>query len=140
MMSGLPGSGKDRWIAENLPDWTKVSLDDLRREMGIDPAGNQGPVISAAREKAREHLRQHRSFVWNATNISSQIRSQCIDLFAKYNARVRIVYVETLPETLYQQNREREGRVPESVINKLLDRWEVPRITEAHMVEWIVPQ
>lgn len=27
MMSGLPGSGKDTWIQENLPDWGVISLD-----------------------------------------------------------------------------------------------------------------
>lgn len=32
VMSGLPGAGKDYWIAANGPDWPVVSLDKLRHE------------------------------------------------------------------------------------------------------------
>jgi predicted kinase len=44
----LPGSGKDTWLATNAGDAPVISLDDLRAELDIDPAG-QGPVIAAAR-------------------------------------------------------------------------------------------
>ncbi|HEX8351941.1 MAG TPA: AAA family ATPase [Pyrinomonadaceae bacterium] len=137
MMSGLPGAGKDFGVAENLPDWPVVSLDGLRREMGISPTENQGPVVSRAREAAREHLRKKRNFVWNATNVSRQIRELSVNLFAAYNARVRIVYVEAPEERLYAQNRERADPVPAEVIRKLTARWEVPDLTEAHRVEWV---
>ncbi|HZS43588.1 MAG TPA: AAA family ATPase [Blastocatellia bacterium] len=137
LMSGLPGAGKDYWIAENLPDWPVISLDDLREELDIDPAESQGRVVAEARERAREFLRRNQSFIWNATNISRRIRQQCIDLFAAYNARVRIVYVDVPEETLFRQNRERNNPVPADVIRRLLDRWEVPDLTEAHKVEWI---
>jgi predicted kinase len=138
LMSGLPGSGKDYWIAEHLADWPIVSLDGIREEMGISPKDNQGRVVTIARERAREYLRRKQSFVWNATNISRRIRKQCIDLFAAYNAKVRIVYVETSEEELYRQNRERPNEVPTEVIRRLLERWEVPDIREAHRVEWVV--
>jgi len=136
LMSGLPGAGKNYWIAQNLPDWPVISLDDLREELEVDPTENQGPVVSEARERAREYLRRKQSFIWNATNISRQIRSQCIDLFAAYNARVRIVYIDVSQQTLFRQNREREKPVPADVINRLLDRWEVPDLTEAHRIDW----
>jgi predicted kinase len=138
LMSGLPGSGKNHWVRANLPDWPVVALDDLRAELGVDPADAQGPVVARARELAREHLRQGRSFVWNATSLSRQLRGECVRLFADYNARVRIVYVEVSPERLFAQNRQRPAPVPEAVIEKLLDRWEVPDRTEAHRVDWFV--
>jgi putative nucleotidyltransferase with HDIG domain len=137
MMSGLPGAGKNFWIAQNLPEWPVVSLDELRREMKISPTENQGPVVSRAREMAREHLRKKQSFIWNATNISRQIRELSINLFAAYNARVRVVYIEAPEERLYSQNRERESPVPAEVIRKLTARWEVPDLTEAHRVDWV---
>jgi len=137
LMSGLPGAGKDFWVAENLPGWPVVSLDGLRREMGVSPTANQGPVVSKAREAAREHLRRRRPFVWNATNVSRQIRDLSVGLFAAYNARVRIVYVEAPEGRLYAQNREREEAVPPEVIRKLTARWEVPDLTEAHRVDWV---
>lgn len=137
MMSGLPGAGKDFWVAENLPDWPSISLDALRREMKVAPTQNQGPVVSRARESAREHLRKRRPFVWNATNVSRQMRELSVNLFAAYNARVRVVYVEASEARLFAQNRERADSVPAEVIRKLTARWEVPDLTEAHRVEWV---
>jgi predicted kinase len=138
VMSGLPGAGKDHWIEANAPDWPVVSLDELRREMKIAPAENQGPVAARARERAREYLRRRQSFIWNATNISRQLREHCISLCAAYNARVHIVYVETGAAALAEQNRSRERVVPPEVINRLIARWEPPDLTEAHQVELVV--
>ena len=61
-----------------------------------------------------------------------------IDLFAAYGARVRVVYLEVPEERLRRQNRERAARVPQTVMDRLLDRWEVPDCTEAHQVDYIV--
>jgi putative nucleotidyltransferase with HDIG domain len=140
VMSGLPGAGKDTWIREHLSDWPVVSLDAVREELDIDPSDEQGAVVNHARDQARDHLRHGRSFVWNATNLSRQLRAQCIQLFADYHARVRIVYVEVPEDRLLRQNRERAAPVPQKVLQRLLDRWEVPDLTEAHGVEWIVDQ
>jgi putative nucleotidyltransferase with HDIG domain len=137
MMSGLPGAGKDYWVALNLPDWPVISLDELRREMKVKPTANQGPVAAKARAMAREYLRKKQPFVWNATNISRQIRELSINLFAAYNARVRIVYVEAPEDRLYAQNHERPDPIPAEVIRKLTARWEVPDLTEAHHVDWV---
>ena len=102
VMSGLPGAGKDRWIAANLPGWPIVSLDDLRSELDVDPTDDQGTIVQTARSRAREHLRASRSFVWSATNLSRAVRSQPIRLAAEYQARVRVVYIETTPEILFR--------------------------------------
>jgi predicted kinase len=138
LMSGLPGAGKDYWIGENLPDWEVISLDTLRREMDIKPKERQGRVVSAARERAREFLRRKQGFVWNATNLSRQVREQCINLFAAYNARIRIVYLDVPERKLFEQNSARDAEVPAKIIRDLLDRWEVPDKTEAHRVDWVV--
>ena len=138
VMSGLPGAGKDAWVRANLPGWPMVSPDVVRDELGIDPADEQGQVINRAREQARELLRAGRSFVWNATNVSRQVRGQIVRLLADYGARVRIVYVEVPEERLLRQNGQRAAPVPQAVLERLLDRWEVPDRTEAHRVEWVV--
>ena len=39
---------------------------------------------------------------------------------------------------LFPQNRQRATPVPEGVIERLLERWEVPDRTEAHQVDWVV--
>jgi predicted kinase len=138
LMSGLPGAGKDHFIRTHLSDRTVIALDELRDELDIDPDEAQGKVINEARDRARELLRRGEPFVWNATNVSRQLRRLVLELFAQYQARIRIVYVEAPPETLFEQNRQRQRRVPAGVIERLLDRWEVPDRTEAHAVEWHV--
>ncbi|MEG5000242.1 AAA family ATPase [Microcoleus sp. B4-D4] len=138
LMSGLPGSGKDYWIEENLPDWPVISLDALRLEMDVPPHKNQSVVVDTAKQRAKEYLRSGTSFVWNATNTTKQMRQQLIDLFAAYKARIRIVYLEVPLEEVWRRNRSRTAAVPEAIIHKLADRLDIPDRTEAHQVEWIV--
>ena len=138
VMSGLPGSGKDTILRQRFPEWQNVSLDAIRRELKAEPTDNQGAVISAAKERAKEFLRRRENFVWNATNLSRELRSHVIDLLAGYKARVRIVYVEAPLTKLYAQNRKRKHTVPESVMKRMMEKWEVPDLTEAHRVEWLI--
>jgi predicted kinase len=137
LMSGLPGAGKDTWIHEHMGNVPVVSLDEIRRELRISPTGNQGRVVATARERARDYLRLQQSFVWNATNVTRALRSQLIDFFTGYHARVRIVYVEAPFATVLLRNRHRQYPVPQTVIEKFISKLEVPDPTEAHEVVWI---
>ncbi len=137
VMCGLPGAGKDHWIAHNT-DLPVVSLDALREELDTPATGNQGAVIQAAREHAREHLRRHQSFVWNATSLTRDLRGRIISLAADYHARVRIVFLDTAYRRLVRQNRDRSASVPLAVIEKMTRLWDPPDLTEAHRVDWIV--
>jgi predicted kinase len=137
VLSGLPGAGKDHWIAANRPDLPVVSLDRLRAEMGVDPAGDQRAVAAAAHELARGHLRAGRSFVWNATNVSRTQRDLCTGLIAGYRGRVEVVALEAPPRVLRDRNRARAAPVPDAVIDRLVRRWETPDPTEAHRVDWL---
>ena len=138
LMSGLPGAGKDTWVSRHAGDLPVVSLDALREALEVDPTDAQGAVIQAAREQARVYLRQGQPFVWNATNLSRELRGGLVDLCTAYKARVRVVYCEAGHARLWAQNRERAQPVPESVIQRLLSRWVVPEITEAHRVEVVI--
>jgi putative nucleotidyltransferase with HDIG domain len=136
LMSGLPGSGKDTYIQQQLAHLPVVSLDVLRKELGIAPSDPQEPVALAALERARVYLRQKQDFVWNATNLRHELRARPLGLAADYNFRVKIVYREAPHARLFAQNRNRAAAVPEAVMNKYLDRWEVPTRVEAHEVEY----
>ena len=137
LMCGLPGAGKDHWIAHNL-DLPVVSLDAVREALDIGGTGNQGAVIQAAREQAREHLRRAQSFVWNATSLTRDLRGRSIDLAASYNARVRIVFLDTAHKRLMRQNRERERQVPAHAIEKMTRLWDPPDLSEAHRLDWVI--
>lgn len=132
VMAGLPGSGKDTWLARHRGDLPIVSLDEIRGEIGVDPTGNQGEVAQLAQERCREFLRTGTSFAFNATNTMRQTRNRWLDLFADYHARIEIVYLEPPMRELLRQNSSRTKRVPESVIRKLADRCEPPTWVECH--------
>jgi putative nucleotidyltransferase with HDIG domain len=138
MMCGLPGAGKDMYVRTHLAGLPIVSLDDLRAEMDVDPADNQGAIVQAGRERVREHLRRGEDFVYNATNVNRQRRGPILQLAADYGARVRIVYVEAPWATLLAHNRARQGRVPEAVIRRVSERWEVPSLLEAHRMDVVL--
>jgi predicted kinase len=137
MMSGLPGGGKDAWLAAHCPDLPVVSLDDVRCELGVEATDDQGGVIQAARERCREHLRSGRSFAFNATNLLRQTRRRWIDLFAGYDARIEVVYVEPPLPVILDRNRRRERPVPEKVVLGLAARYEPPTQTEAHGLAFV---
>jgi predicted kinase len=139
VLSGLPGAGKDTLIRRRYPGLPVVSLDALREELDIDHGANQGPIVQAARERARGHLRRSEPFVWNATNLQRTFRGNLLALLSDYRARVRMVYVEVPLPTLLAQNRSREAAVPERVLRRMMDRWELPDATEAHSLEHAVP-
>ena len=137
IVCGLPAVGKDHWIRENVPGLPCVSLDALRKQLDIDPRDRQGPVVEAARQLARYHLRAGDSFVWNATNVSRDVRSRILDLCADYNAWIDVVHVETTPENLHRRNRARARPVPVDAIARMLERWTVTDRTEAHRVRLV---
>jgi predicted kinase len=138
LLSGLPGAGKDTWLQAHLPRWPVVSLDAIRRELGVSPEADQGAVAQEAKRRAREFLRTQTSFAWNATNVTRAMRAQLIELFTAYRARVRIVYLEAPYATLLGRNRSRAAPVPEDVIDRMARRLDLPDVTEARSAEWLV--
>lgn len=137
LMSGLPGTGKDTWISQHIPEMPMISLDHIRKEMKVSPTDDQGKVIREAREQAKIFLRRKLSFVWNATNISRDIRQKQIRLFEQYGAAVRIIYLETDEATRRVRNAARADAVPEAAVEKMLRKTELPLPEEAQAVEWL---
>lgn len=138
LLCGLPGSGKDTLIQQAYGDWPVVSLDAIRRQHRISPRDSkaQGWVAQQAKEQARVLLRQKTSFVWNATNLSAQLRSNMIQLFGTYKAKTRIIYLEVPYQELLARNRKREHSIRTSVLHRMIRKLEVPKLWEAPVVEW----
>jgi predicted kinase len=134
LLSGLPGAGKDTWLSQQPTRLPVISLDAIRDELGVDPADDQGAVVSAAKAQARALLRQRQPFVWNATNLSRRLRDPLVELFLDYGARVRIVVADAPLSQVLARNRQRPHPVPEAVIRRLAARAEPPDLTEAHHI------
>ncbi|WP_299276500.1 AAA family ATPase [uncultured Psychroserpens sp.] len=139
IMCALPGSGKDTYVNKNL-NLPILSLDNIRREHKINPTDKKknGQIIQLGKEKAKEFMRAKTSFVFNATNITSDMRSKWISLFMDYGGRVKIIYIEVPYKQLLSQNHNRAHKVPEKVIESMITKLEIPTPKEAHDVMYII--
>jgi len=138
IMCGLPGSGKDTYIAEHFHNIPVISMDQIRIKLKIDHGDNQGPVIQTALEKAKEYLRKKESFVWNSTNLTKLARGKVLALCRAYDAYTNIYVMGTDFQKTLAGNKTRNAMVPETVIYGMLNKWEPVSRIEAHEVNWIV--
>ena len=139
LVAGLPGTGKDTYIKGGFFDGLPmISLDDIRKELKLKPGDTNGIVIQTAKERAKEFLRKRQSFIWNATNLTQQQRRQLIDLFETYKARVFIDYLETTANEQIRRNHDREDVVPQSTIDEMIAKIQLPEYFEAPYVSWNV--
>lgn len=135
LMSGLPLAGKDSWIEKKGKEMPVISLDEIRKKMGISPAKGSGRVVQAALEEAKNLLRRKEPFIWNATNIIQETRQKLVGLFAGYGARVHIMYLEAPYRELFARNRKRERYIPELVLEDMIKKLELPAPWEAYDVK-----
>lgn len=137
ILSGLPGMGKDTYARTVLKDYAHVSLDQTREERDIGPTDNQGQVIQATIEACRTHLRAKTPFVFNATNLTRLQRSKWATMAIAYDAHVSIHALDVSEGRMRKNNRERKDSVPDTVIDRMIGKWEPPTPLEAHSVVWI---
>ncbi len=66
------------------------------------------------------------------------MRKQLIDLFVSYQAYIKLVYIERPYDQWRNQNNQRAYPLSEVVLDKMLHNLEVPLLTEAHEVLYVV--
>lgn len=135
LMSGLPLAGKDTWIERYGNGRKVISLDDVRAEFGISPAEGSARAADIAVRRARELLRRKEPFIWNATNSIRETRRRLISLFTSYGASVCIVYLEVPYEEIIRRNGIRKRHIPETVLEGMIRRLEVPEAWEAYELD-----
>lgn len=133
MICGIAGAGKDTFIKNNLSNLPMVSLDNIRRENKIKPTDKKGNgrVIQMGKEACKVNLRKKQPFVFNATNITKDMRQKWCLMFEDYGANVIIYYVESDYKKVLKQNSNREYKVPDKVIEKMINKLELPSYDEA---------
>ncbi len=136
VMSGLPASGKDTWVAAHRAGLPVVSFDDARTELGLKYGENDGRAAHFAVDKARGLLREKAPFVWNATHLSKQMRDKTLDLLYAYGAEVELVYLERPRAELLARNSRRDTTLGNKALQAMVLKWEVPLPTEAHEVSY----
>ncbi len=136
IMCGLPLSGKDTFIENNLSNLPMISLDDIREEFKISPKQGSGKVAAIARERAKEYLRKHVSFVWNGTNIMEETRKKLCDLFTAYNAQVKFIYIEIPYKKLLSRNKKRNRTIEPKILNNMIHKMDMIEPYEGFSVEY----
>jgi predicted kinase len=137
VMSGLPASGKNTWVAKHHPGLPVVSFDDAREELGLRHGKNEGKVGHHAVDKAKDLLRTGAPFVWNATNTGSQLREKALSLLYAYHAEVEVVYLERPRAELFSRNTRRDSSLTNKGIESMLLKWEPPLPTETHAITYL---
>ena len=138
VMSGLPASGKNSWVAKHHPNLPVVSFDDAREALGLAHGKNEGKVAHLAVDRAKDLLRRRQPFVWNATNLSELMRKKTLDLLYDYHAEVDLVYLEQPRAELLRRNTRRDTSLSNKTLTAMLHRWDLPLPTEAHRVVYAV--
>lgn len=137
LMTGLPGSGKDTYIKNHLSSMEHISFDDERQLLGLSVFDNGSAVVHKSYDKMKLLLAKKKSFVFNATNLSRNLRQKPLDLFHKYGATVNIVYMEKCYEQLLVDDKKRGDKsVGEKVISSMLFKWEPPSVLEAENTKY----
>lgn len=138
VMIGLPGSGKDTYIKNYLSHLPTVCRDDIRIEMGMKgekPTGTkeeENEVTNRFNKRMIELCNNKQSFVINNTNLKKQYRDDYKKLIMKYNPYIVYIYVET--DSIQTNKDRRNGQMPLSVIDRMLDNFDYPLPKEYHRI------
>ena len=133
MMIGLPGAGKDTWIANNLPNTQKVvSRDDIRAEMGLCNVGEkivatphqENLITGIFNSKLKEYARAGEDIVINNTNLRKKYRLAFKRLLSDFN--VEWIYVIVEAPDLDTNKKHREGQIPPEVLERMASTYEPP--------------
>ena len=137
VLIGVAGVGKSTYIQKVKTEKSLVlSSDKLRIELFGDLEAGNAPeaipvVFKTLHERMKEALlsKQYDVIFYDATNLNRKLRKGFYEQFKKYAKIEAIVLVKPLT-TILEQNAQRSGfaKVPESVIRRMYESLQVPRI------------
>lgn len=134
MMVGLPGSGKS-FTAESIPNAVVHSSDAIRAEVlgNENDQTQQDLVFQTLHKRVLQDLVDGKDVVYDATNINYKRRIGFLDrvrALYKHDLRTVCLFMATPYEVCLERNNNRERSVPESVIQKMYFKFDVPMMAE----------
>ncbi|MFT0213997.1 AAA family ATPase [Pseudomonas sp. F1_0610] len=134
MLSGLPATGKNTWVAQHYPDLPVASYDDARKKLGLVYGKNEGAVAHLVQSQVKVWLAQKQDFIWNATHLTEEVRQRTLNTLLAYHATVTLVHLEQAESVLLKRNHLRDTSLSNSKLISMFNKWEVPLPTEAEYV------
>lgn len=132
MLVGLPGSGKSTIARQlhNLYGATIVCPDTIRKELTGDEndQSRNTEVFRIAENRIYEAVAKREDVIYDATNVHRFSRMVLIQKIRKcYEGCIIdcIIVAPNIDEVRYRNNN-RERKVPDEVINRMLSNWETP--------------
>lgn len=134
VMIGISGSGKSTY-ANGLKTSLKAELvetDAIRGELTGDPSDQTQnyKVFQIAKKRVSDLLEQEKNVIIDATSVSVRDRRDWIQIGKTNNAEVRAYFIDTPIDVCKSQNRKRERKVPDEVIDRQASRLESPTKAE----------
>ena len=130
MLVGLPASGKSTYAKElsKIYNAVIVSSDDMRKELfgDINCQDKNDYLFNQLKKRIKEFLRDGKSVIMDATNISSKKRKSFLVELTHISCRKECVIVATPYEECLKRNKLRDRVVPEEVIKRMYLNWNTP--------------
>ena len=134
MVVGLPASGKST-LAEKLKEEYNaeiISSDNLRKELYNDEQNQEhnGEIFNEMMKRTIAYLKKNKNVIYDATNINSKRRINICSQVSKYVDEKICYLLTTSYELCIKRNNERERKVPDEVIKRMLYNFNTPSIYE----------
>ena len=129
MLVGIPGCGKSSITKEYETHGYRVhSSDQIRNELygSEEIQGKASEVFGLLTQRTRNDLKEGRSCVIDATNLSRKRRAAMLNSLANRANRKTCMIVLATPSVCMERNEVRSRTVPREVIYKMLCSFETP--------------
>ena len=144
VLVGLPGSGKSSYANNVLLEADKNTVlhssDNIRQELFGDASSqeNNALVFETMHKRVKEDLRNGKTVVYDATNVTRKSRRGAINLASKEDELECHVVWAPVNECI-NRDRTRSRTVGKQVIDKFLRRWQSPFYDEGFDTIKIIP-
>lgn len=136
ILIGLPGSGKTTYAQNTYPDYTCLSFDSIRKEMGIMTKNEkrmgspeqEAMVRDVFQKRLSNAINEVKEIIIDNTNLRRNYRKPLVDIARKNGYNVSIVIVKTL--SLKENIHRRAGQISPDVIVRMAEGYEYPQPDE----------
>lgn len=130
MLCGLPGSGKSTWVENNKEKLNAVvhSSDAIREELlnDINDQSQNDLVFNTLHKRVKEDLLNGKNVIYDATNLNRRKRISFLREIRDIPCEKVCMLFATPFECCKKNNSNRERKVPEHVLEKMIRSYETP--------------